>query len=91
MLAKESIVNKLEESRFVLVIIFFTAANYWFHKELFSFFSDGGIIPSVKLFGVFGQEQVFKVFSETSKDSFDHLLDIECFFFFFWDGFLWIV
>jgi len=53
-LAKESIVNKLEESRFVLVIIFFTAADYWLHKELFSFFSNGGIIPSVKLFGVFG-------------------------------------
>jgi len=84
-------VNKLEESRFVIVIIFFGAADNWFHKELFSFFPNGGIIPSIKLFGIFGQEQVLKVFSEASQDSFDHLLDIERFLLFFWDGFLWVV
>jgi len=52
--AQESIVNQLEESWFVLGIIFFTASNYWLHEEFFSFLPDGGVIPSVELFGIFG-------------------------------------
>jgi len=64
--AKESIMNELEKGCFIRLVVLFTAANDWLHEELFCFFPDSGVIPSVKLFGIFGQEHVFQVFSEAS-------------------------